>query len=101
MILSLGTMISCSGKQRREKSTSEIKEEDAKPGKSWDYDRIREAREAENVQTPTQGDLTKLQEEDAKCLVMSRSEMIRSKASGCRPVDPRAGLGEDRFCCPK
>jgi hypothetical protein len=43
----------------------------------------------------------KAAEEDSNCSYMSETQMKRSQASGCRPVDPRAGMGVNMFCCPK
>jgi len=72
----------------------------AKPKKTeWDYARIRDTRQAEEAQTPPVALLNRDAEED--CAVLTRDQMIRSKASGCRPMDPREGGGPDAFCCPR
>jgi hypothetical protein len=70
------------------------------PKTEWDYDRIRDARQAEEAQSPPTALLNR-KDEAEDCLVMTRAQMIRSKASGCRPMDPREGGGEDSFCCPR
>ena len=64
----------------------------------WDHEKIREVRQAEAAQTPAP---TTSADDEANCLVMTRSEISRSKATGCRAMDPRSGHGEDAFCCPK
>lgn len=66
---------------------------------TWDYDKIRQARETEDSMTlhesaPTENDLK-------NCVIMSAAEMTRGKVTGCRPVDPRAGNGENSYCCPR
>lgn len=97
-ILNLGA---CSHRPKKEDSSSVQKEEGAKVGKTWDYDRIREARSAEAAAEPGKEQIKEMHDSDANCLVMSRSQMIRSKAQGCRPVEAQAGLGEDAYCCPR
>ncbi len=68
----------------------------------WDHQKIRAVRELEAAQQPSDLDLKKkAAEEDSNCSYMSESQMKRSQASGCRPVDPRAGMGPNMFCCPK
>ncbi len=64
---------------------------------SWDYAKIREAKAAENAEVATY----KNDDADyAQCQIYSKDAMIRAKVSGCRPTDPRAGFGENTFCCP-
>ena len=68
----------------------------------WDHDKIRSVRELEAAQQPSDLELKKKAvEEDATCTYMTESQMKRSQASGCRPVDARAGMGPDMFCCPR
>lgn len=95
------TLGACSSRPKKEDSSSVRKEEEAKVGKTWDYDRIREARSAEAAAEPNKDQAKQMHDSDADCLVMSRSQMIRSKAQGCRPVEAQAGLGEDSYCCPR
>ncbi|MBS1983852.1 MAG: hypothetical protein JST16_06745 [Bdellovibrionales bacterium] len=64
----------------------------------WDYDKIRQARDAEKVQTPSP---SKNSDDEADCIVMTRSQMIRSNSGGCRKMDAREGRGKDAYCCPK
>ena len=92
--------VSCTNKHRKDENSAQTKEAQVKVGKSWDYNKIREARDAENAQQPSSADLKKMAEEDSNCTVMSTDQMIRSKASGCRPLDARSGLGGD-YCCPR
>ncbi len=98
-VLTLGSF-ACSNRQRKEENTTHSKETPPKVGKSWDYNKIREARDAEHVQSPSNVDVKKMQEDDANCTVMTSDQMIRSKASGCRPLDARTGMGGD-YCCPR
>jgi hypothetical protein len=68
----------------------------------WDHEKIRKVRELEEAQKPSDLELKqKAAEEDSNCSYMSETQMKRSQASGCRPVDPRAGMGANMFCCPK
>ncbi len=66
----------------------------------WDYNQIRQSREAERIDSANNN----AESQDAEmqdCTFVSRSEMIRSKRQGCRPADPRSGQGADSFCCPR
>ena len=103
MVLCVIVLASCSSrpasKSTRSAPVTSVPSGSSAPQKhQWDYDRIRDAREAEEAQTPPSA-LRARSDEDS-CTVMTRSQMIRSKASGCRPMDPREGGGEDSFCCP-
>jgi len=100
MSLTLGTT-ACTNKNRKEDDTTHTKEVNQKVGKSWDYNKIREARDAERTQQPSDTDLKKMAEDDANCTPMSRTQMIRAKASGCRPLDAQSGMGADMYCCPR
>lgn len=65
----------------------------------WDYDKIRQVRETEEAVTPHEEIPNDL---DVKnCTVMTLAEMRRAKVTGCRPLDPRSGNGENSYCCPK
>jgi len=70
-------------------------------GKNWDYEKIREVRNQENAQRPTEVEIKTMNEDDADCVVMTKIQMTKSGASGCRPVDPRSGAGANSFCCPR
>lgn len=87
-------------KSRKEENTTSTKEAQKSP-RGWDYNKIREVREAEDSQRPSEAQIKKMNEADANCTVMNREQMIRSKAQGCRPLDERAGLGVDSYCCPR
>lgn len=65
---------------------------------AWDYNKIREVREEEKVQTPPVPENSS--DEEANCVVMTKSQMTRAKKSGCRKLDPRGGQG-DSYCCPR
>ena len=63
----------------------------------WNYDQIRKARSEQKsdealLPPPTQ-------EEADNCVVLSAIQKKKSGASGCRPLDPREGFGENMFCC--
>jgi hypothetical protein len=65
----------------------------------WNYDKAREtkqAEEAQNASLPAPN-----LEAEANCSVVTHSEMIRAKLSGCRRLDPRTGSGPDSYCCPR
>lgn len=64
---------------------------------AWDYNKIREVREEEKVQTPP---VPEHSEDEANCVVMTKAQMTRSKKGGCRKLDPRDGRGEG-YCCPR
>lgn len=63
----------------------------------WDHKQIRAVREAEAAQSASEP----APSEELPCQVMTRSEMTRAKASGCKKMDPREGQGSDAFCCPR
>lgn len=61
----------------------------------WNYDQIRQAREAERLETPTPPP----PRDESDCVVLSEAERKRARATGCRPLDARLGHGEGMFCC--
>ena len=68
----------------------------------WDHARIREGRAAEAAQTAKDAAEKPSSSEDAsQCQVLNHEQMVRSKLSGCQKLDPRAGMGENKYCCPK
>jgi hypothetical protein len=85
-----------SGCSNSKSGTRQSSEEQAeKQSEGWDYGKIRKAREAERLETPTPqppGD-------ENDCVVLSDAERKRARATGCRPLDPRLGHGEGMFCC--
>jgi hypothetical protein len=100
--LSVGLLtLSCASKKDAEERKASAEEAQAeadssKHGKKWDYNRIRAARNAEAEESPADVDVIA---EEAECQILTRAQMIRGKARGCKPVDPRAGHGDDKFCC--
>jgi hypothetical protein len=66
---------------------------------TWDYNKIREARETEKASTVD--DLPSAASDTKDCEVMTQEAMVRAKVTGCRPIDPRVGNGENAYCCPK
>jgi hypothetical protein len=75
--------------------TPKSAQKNEKPAENWDYQKIRQAREAERLETPT----TIPSPDESRCVVLSDAERKRARASGCKPLDPRAGHGEGKFCC--
>ena len=91
--LILSGLISCSSKDSNNPPTT------AKQNmSSWDHEQIRKAREAEKELTPPEA--PEAEDQRSHCVVMSLAEMRRAKAQGCKKLDPRAGNGEDSYCCP-
>jgi hypothetical protein len=91
--ITMMVLLSCSHKKN---SIGEKESSSASSG-GWDYDRVRQVREAEKSATPA---LPSTQDE-SDCQMLTRAQMVRANASGCRPVDNRTGQGEDMFCCPR
>lgn len=90
LLSQLGLLAGCAS---HEKSTAPV----IKQGSGqWDYKKVQEVRDAE-AQTPAKVYDPK---DDAMCQVMTHTEMVRAKAQGCRPLDPRMGHGDHAFCCP-
>jgi len=89
LVLSLA-LAACASQPKATKHAESKKKAD------WDYERIRQARRAEEAAAPPPA--LRAQEED--CVAVSREQMIRARSSGCRPMDAREGAGRDMFCCP-
>jgi len=97
-VLSFGFLGACSSKNKEPEWVPPKKVEQNKT--DWDYGKIRETREAERIDTAN-NNASSQKTEPQDCVVVSRSEMIRSKRQGCQPSDPRLGQGQDSFCCPR
>lgn len=84
----------------KETSTDDAAASSKKMGlkSNWDYDRIREQRDAEKAQTPPDTPRSEMAEQN--CTIMSGTEMRRSRRSGCQKLDARSGHAHDSFCCP-
>lgn len=99
-IIAVGaTLASCASKD-----TSKTKPKITHRGYSdgWNRDQIRRNQEIEAAQAPSDMELDKAAEEATNnCNVMTKDQMTRSKASGCMPLDERAGMGAGMYCCPK
>lgn len=93
LIALVAALSACSSKKSKE--AEPVKRVDMKHTE-WDYQKIREVREAEKVQLPPLP-----ANDDKNCVVMSHEQMVRAKVSGCRKLDPRAGQGEEAYCCPR
>ncbi len=65
----------------------------------WDHEKIKESREAEKAETAALSQ--KGEAEMENCTVMKKSQMVRAKKSGCRPMRAQEGHGDDAYCCPK
>ncbi len=93
--------VSCSSS--KPVTTREFDEQHKKAGKTteWDYSKIRDVQKEEsklppapNASVPTSSD----KKED--CVTVTESQVQRGKLEGCTKVDPKAGFGENMFCCP-
>ncbi|NCN42485.1 hypothetical protein GW916_14710 [bacterium] len=70
----------------------------AKAPSEWNYDAIRKARaiqESEEASLPPQQE----DDETMDCMILSATQMKNSGVLGCKALDPRAGYGENKFCC--
>lgn len=85
----------CASKKKKEEAPPPPTRVNMNPT-DWDYNKIREVRAAEKAQTPAEHP-----SDDANCVVMTHTQMVRAKASGCRKMDPREGGGEGSYCCPR
>ncbi len=65
---------------------------------SWDHNQIRQARETEAA--ATSNEIPEAINNTKNCIIMTAEEMGRAKTTGCTPIDPRAGHGENAYCCP-
>jgi len=63
----------------------------------WDYDQVRKAREAEKTEDACMSNTP----DESECDIVTKKQMLKAGKSGCTPVDPKKGLGENKFCCPK
>ena len=91
--------VACAHKDKNKDGAPNPEAESAKAqklGKGWDYQKIREARAAEAGTTPPDVNTSAT---ESNCRILSKEQMIRSKAQGCRPADVREGLGEEMYCC--
>ncbi len=64
---------------------------------AWDYEQIRKARAIQEVEDATRP--PQKPELPLDCVILSESQKKNAHLSGCRPLDPRAGYGENKFCC--
>jgi|GEM_PF-1119403 len=65
----------------------------------WDYQKIRDSREA--LQKQEEARPPKSPEDDItfNCVILNETQKKRAGASGCRPLKPNEGYGENMFCC--
>jgi hypothetical protein len=86
---------SCSSPSNNKDTTAR----ELKSPSGWDYQKIREARQAAQEQDSLRRPSPSNEKATLDCVVLSEAQKKRSRASGCRPLDPNAGHGENMFCC--
>jgi hypothetical protein len=66
---------------------------------TWDHEQVRKARANEKEQDALRPAPSLEAETTLDCVIMSSAQKTRSRASGCRKLDPRLGHGQDAYCC--
>ena len=63
----------------------------------WDHERIREMRKAQENELSQPYDNGS--ERTLDCVILTATQKKRSKATGCRALDPKEGFGQNKYCC--
>jgi hypothetical protein len=90
--------VSCSTKSSELPQSTKVRQQPV----DWDHKTIRQKREAERAQSAKDGlnDSSQQSSNQTSCLKVSKAEMEKSpNLTGCRPLDPREGHGQNMFCC--
>lgn len=98
LIIPLFFMLGCASQKNDTLKSSDGQK--VKTEYEWDYNRVREMQAAEQAQKPSAEEKALEEQKSKNCTVITHAQMLKGKKSGCKKVDPRAGLGENMYCCP-